>query len=203
MPWPGCQGGEDPGPLICLVPADPSPSMTAAPFFGVYGVSLATHLQDLGRDIALPIEACVMMLLSEGMKEEVGPTGAGRAGALGPSLCPQFPPAAPCWCCHPTIRAQAPPLEATASCCQTDTSSHLGMLVKQPLCCKAFTFLDPFSNPRNPCREPSPAPFYKGRDGGHKENVPRGTREGGSKAWDPRAVPTAGGPHPSGAPGCR
>ncbi|XP_035958048.1 SH3 domain-binding protein 1 isoform X1 [Halichoerus grypus] len=50
--------------------ADPSPSMTAAPFFGVYGVSLATHLQDLGRDIALPIEACVMMLLSEGMKEE-------------------------------------------------------------------------------------------------------------------------------------
>ncbi|XP_034843445.1 SH3 domain-binding protein 1 isoform X1 [Mirounga leonina] len=50
--------------------ADPSPSMTAAPFFGVYGVSLATHLQDLGRDIALPIEACVTMLLSEGMKEE-------------------------------------------------------------------------------------------------------------------------------------
>lgn len=50
--------------------ADPSPSMTAAPFFRVYGVSLATHLQDLGRDIALPIEACVMMLLSEGMKEE-------------------------------------------------------------------------------------------------------------------------------------
>ncbi|XP_064446695.1 SH3 domain-binding protein 1 isoform X2 [Mirounga angustirostris] len=50
--------------------ADPSPSMTATPFFGVYGVSLATHLQDLGRDIALPIEACVTMLLSEGMKEE-------------------------------------------------------------------------------------------------------------------------------------
>ncbi|KAK2503937.1 hypothetical protein MC885_019078, partial [Smutsia gigantea] len=36
----------------------------------VYGVSLGTHLQELGRDIALPIEACVMMLLSEGMKEE-------------------------------------------------------------------------------------------------------------------------------------
>uniref|UniRef100_A0ABI8A0Z6 SH3 domain binding protein 1 n=1 Tax=Felis catus TaxID=9685 RepID=A0ABI8A0Z6_FELCA len=50
--------------------ADPSPSMTAAPFFRVYGVSLGTHLQELGRDIALPIEACVMMLLSEGMKEE-------------------------------------------------------------------------------------------------------------------------------------
>uniref|UniRef100_I3L8F6 SH3 domain binding protein 1 n=1 Tax=Sus scrofa TaxID=9823 RepID=I3L8F6_PIG len=50
--------------------ADPSPSMTAAPFSRVYGVSLGTHLQELGRDIALPIEACVMMLLSEGMKEE-------------------------------------------------------------------------------------------------------------------------------------
>ncbi|XP_075409653.1 SH3 domain-binding protein 1 [Tenrec ecaudatus] len=49
---------------------DPSPSMTAAPFSRVYGVSLGTHLQELGRDIALPIEACVMMLLSEGMKEE-------------------------------------------------------------------------------------------------------------------------------------
>uniref|UniRef100_A0A2K5CCT5 SH3 domain binding protein 1 n=1 Tax=Aotus nancymaae TaxID=37293 RepID=A0A2K5CCT5_AOTNA len=49
--------------------ADHSPSMTA-PFSRVYGVSLATHLQELGREIALPIEACVMMLLSEGMKEE-------------------------------------------------------------------------------------------------------------------------------------
>nr|XP_003470519.1 SH3 domain-binding protein 1 isoform X1 [Cavia porcellus] len=50
--------------------ADPSPSMTAAPFSRVYGVSLGTHLQELGRDIALPIEACVLMLLSEGMREE-------------------------------------------------------------------------------------------------------------------------------------
>uniref|UniRef100_A0A5F9DE59 SH3 domain-binding protein 1 n=1 Tax=Oryctolagus cuniculus TaxID=9986 RepID=A0A5F9DE59_RABIT len=50
--------------------ADPSPSMTAAPFSRVYGVSLGTHLQELGRAIALPIEACVLMLLSEGMKEE-------------------------------------------------------------------------------------------------------------------------------------
>ncbi|XP_058424386.1 SH3 domain-binding protein 1 [Diceros bicornis minor] len=49
---------------------DPSPSMTAAPSSRVYGVSLGTHLQELGRDIALPIEACVTMLLSEGMKEE-------------------------------------------------------------------------------------------------------------------------------------
>ncbi|ELR56760.1 SH3 domain-binding protein 1, partial [Bos mutus] len=49
---------------------DPSPSMTAAPFSRVYGVPLGIHLRELGRDIALPIEACVMMLLSEGMKEE-------------------------------------------------------------------------------------------------------------------------------------
>lgn len=59
-----------PGPLTSLIPADPSPSMTAAPFSRVYGVSLASHLQELGRDIALPIEACVLMLLSEGMQEE-------------------------------------------------------------------------------------------------------------------------------------
>ncbi|XP_037369505.1 SH3 domain-binding protein 1 isoform X2 [Talpa occidentalis] len=50
--------------------ADPCPSMTATPSSRVYGVSLGTHLQELGRDIALPIEACVTMLLSEGMKEE-------------------------------------------------------------------------------------------------------------------------------------
>ncbi|XP_035128102.3 SH3 domain-binding protein 1 isoform X2 [Callithrix jacchus] len=49
--------------------ADHSSSMTA-PFSRMYGVSLASHLQELGREIALPIEACVMMLLSEGMKEE-------------------------------------------------------------------------------------------------------------------------------------
>lgn len=49
--------------------------MTAAPFSRVYGVSLGIHLQELGRDIALPIEACVLMLLSEGMQEEVGPLG--------------------------------------------------------------------------------------------------------------------------------
>ncbi|KAM5289176.1 SH3 domain-binding protein 1 [Ctenodactylus gundi] len=50
--------------------ADPSPSMTATPFSKVYGVSLGSHLQEQGRDIALPIEACVLMLLSEGMQEE-------------------------------------------------------------------------------------------------------------------------------------
>ncbi|XP_011781073.1 PREDICTED: SH3 domain-binding protein 1 [Colobus angolensis palliatus] len=59
-----------PGPLIYFIPADHSPSMAATHFSRVYGVSLATHLHELGREIALPIEACVMMLLSEGMKEE-------------------------------------------------------------------------------------------------------------------------------------
>lgn len=33
---------------------------------------LETHLKSLGREIALPIEACVMMLLASGMREEVG-----------------------------------------------------------------------------------------------------------------------------------
>ncbi|XP_038199883.1 SH3 domain-binding protein 1 isoform X3 [Arvicola amphibius] len=50
--------------------SDLPPLMTATPISRVYGVSLRTHLQELGRDIALPIEACVLMLLSEGMQEE-------------------------------------------------------------------------------------------------------------------------------------
>ncbi|NXS63364.1 3BP1 protein, partial [Brachypteracias leptosomus] len=37
---------------------------------GYYGVPLETHLKSLGREIALPIEACVMMLLASGMREE-------------------------------------------------------------------------------------------------------------------------------------
>ncbi|XP_015718147.1 SH3 domain-binding protein 1 [Coturnix japonica] len=43
---------------------------TETPVVGYYGVPLQTHLKDLGREIALPIEACVMMLLASGMKEE-------------------------------------------------------------------------------------------------------------------------------------
>ncbi|KAL9854341.1 SH3 domain-binding protein 1 isoform 3-T3 [Geothlypis trichas] len=43
---------------------------TDTPVAGYYGVSLETHLKSLGREIALPIEACVMMLLASGMKEE-------------------------------------------------------------------------------------------------------------------------------------
>ncbi|KAM9388139.1 SH3 domain-binding protein 1 [Phaethornis superciliosus] len=47
------------------------PSFTAdAPVAGYYGVPLETHLKSLGREIALPIEACVMMLLASGMREE-------------------------------------------------------------------------------------------------------------------------------------
>ncbi|XP_010127856.1 PREDICTED: SH3 domain-binding protein 1 [Chlamydotis macqueenii] len=40
------------------------------PAVGYYGVPLQTHLKSLGREIALPIEACVMMLLASGMREE-------------------------------------------------------------------------------------------------------------------------------------
>ncbi|XP_062458604.1 SH3 domain-binding protein 1 isoform X2 [Pezoporus occidentalis] len=47
------------------------PSFTAdTPVVGYYGVPLETHLKSLGREIALPIEACVMMLLASGMREE-------------------------------------------------------------------------------------------------------------------------------------
>lgn len=99
------QGWKDPGPLICLVPADPSPSMTATPSSRVYGVSLGAHLQELGQDIALPIEACVLMLLSEGVKEEVGPTGTGGEGVSVSSVCPKPPSCCPCCAHNPTPRA--------------------------------------------------------------------------------------------------
>ncbi|XP_009706368.1 PREDICTED: SH3 domain-binding protein 1, partial [Cariama cristata] len=47
------------------------PSFTAdTPMAGYYGVPLEMHLKSLGREIALPIEACVMMLLASGMREE-------------------------------------------------------------------------------------------------------------------------------------
>ncbi|XP_033918877.1 SH3 domain-binding protein 1 isoform X2 [Melopsittacus undulatus] len=47
------------------------PSFIAdTPVVGYYGVPLETHLKSLGREIALPIEACVMMLLASGMREE-------------------------------------------------------------------------------------------------------------------------------------
>lgn len=40
-----------------------------------FGTALEEHLKRSNRDIALPIEACVMMLLETGMKEEVGTDG--------------------------------------------------------------------------------------------------------------------------------
>lgn len=64
--------------LVATIPSDihlplPEPSFTTdVPVARYYGVSLETHLKSLGREIALPIEACVMMLLASGMREEVG-----------------------------------------------------------------------------------------------------------------------------------
>lgn len=41
-----------------------------------FGTPLQEHLKRSGREIALPIEACVMLLLETGMKEEVrAPSG--------------------------------------------------------------------------------------------------------------------------------
>lgn len=39
-----------------------------------FGTPLEEHLKRSGREIAVPIEACVMMLLETGMREEVGNT---------------------------------------------------------------------------------------------------------------------------------
>lgn len=39
-----------------------------------FGTPLEEHLKRSGREIAVPIEACVMMLLETGMREEVGLT---------------------------------------------------------------------------------------------------------------------------------
>lgn len=36
-----------------------------------FGTALDEHLKRSSREIALPIEACIMMLLETGMKEEV------------------------------------------------------------------------------------------------------------------------------------
>uniref|UniRef100_A0A670IQA7 SH3 domain binding protein 1 n=1 Tax=Podarcis muralis TaxID=64176 RepID=A0A670IQA7_PODMU len=47
-----------------------SPFPRDAAVVGVYGMPLETHLKASGREIAVPIEACVMMLLASGMKEE-------------------------------------------------------------------------------------------------------------------------------------
>ncbi|XP_042745890.1 SH3 domain-binding protein 1 isoform X2 [Lagopus leucura] len=57
--------------LTELKESQKEPSFTTeTPVLGYYGVPLQTHLKNLGREIALPIEACVMMLLASGMKEE-------------------------------------------------------------------------------------------------------------------------------------
>ena len=43
-----------------------------------FGTPLEEHLKRSGREIALPLEACVMLLLETGMKEEVRPRRPGR-----------------------------------------------------------------------------------------------------------------------------
>nr|XP_056703073.1 SH3 domain-binding protein 1 [Euleptes europaea] len=47
-----------------------SPFLSDTAVLGVYGMPLETHLKNSGREIALPIEACVMMLLTSGIQEE-------------------------------------------------------------------------------------------------------------------------------------
>lgn len=49
------------------------------------------HLKRSGREIALPIEACVMLLLETGMKEEVRAPGSPDMRAAGPGLALQGP----------------------------------------------------------------------------------------------------------------
>uniref|UniRef100_A0A8C9VLH9 Rho GTPase activating protein 17a n=1 Tax=Scleropages formosus TaxID=113540 RepID=A0A8C9VLH9_SCLFO len=51
----------------CMCSCLPADSWTEKPAFGT---ALDEHLKRSGREIALPIEACVMMLLETGMKEE-------------------------------------------------------------------------------------------------------------------------------------
>ena len=54
-----------------------------------FGTALEEHLKRSNREIALPLEACVMMLLETGMKEEVrtiwvgGQGGSDRVGGQG------------------------------------------------------------------------------------------------------------------------
>lgn len=58
------------------------------------------------------------MLLSEGVKEEVGPTGVGGRVRQDPQCCAR----------NPTIRAQVPG-EGVASFCWRDPTSHLVVLL--------------------------------------------------------------------------
>lgn len=53
---------------LCLTPSPVSETWMEKPAFAT---ALEEHLKRSNREIALPIEACVMMLLETGMKEEV------------------------------------------------------------------------------------------------------------------------------------
>lgn len=99
QPGEGCEQPARLENMFLYIPlSPPEPSFTAdAPVAGYYGVPLETHLRSLGREIALPIEACVMMLLASGMREEVG-------SAPHPVPCGPFPQKTN----HPTPHPFAP-----------------------------------------------------------------------------------------------
>ena len=59
----------------------PTDSWTEKPAFGT---GLEEHLKRSNREIALPLEACVMMLLETGMKEEVRQERGRTAEGTGP-----------------------------------------------------------------------------------------------------------------------
>lgn len=113
---------------------------------------------ELGRDIALPIEACVMMLLSEGMKEEVGLAGQGRS--TGPSSGPTLP-RMPVLGCNPTISASGAKRRhglLQLNWMPSLSDAHMDQaLCYQPLCTPCSIALPPIK----PCREPSI--FARGR----------------------------------------
>lgn len=60
-----------------------------------FGTPLEEHLKRSGREIALPIEACVMLLLETGMKEEVSPSSYAVVVREGGPL-PRARPLLPC-----------------------------------------------------------------------------------------------------------
>ena len=56
--------------MWCLPPLTP-PLLDSWMEKPAFGTALEEHLERSHREIALPLEACVMMLLETGMKEEV------------------------------------------------------------------------------------------------------------------------------------
>lgn len=94
------RGGEDPGPLICISSPDPS-LIDGRPFSRVCRVPLSPPAR-AGPGHCPACEACVMMLLSEGMKEESGARWGRWGRARAPHLVPPLP-RMPVLGCNPTI----------------------------------------------------------------------------------------------------